>query len=82
MTSETDLIDFAIKWRHWGGGTPEDIFLEFGLSSEQYFSRLATALERNTWMRPATDLAPDLLAQLRRICVVRRSVRARANGRD
>ncbi|MDV7243880.1 MULTISPECIES: hypothetical protein [Rhodococcus] len=82
MTSETDLIDFAIKWRHWGGGTPEDIFREFGPSSEQYLSRLASVLERNTWMYPDIDLAPDLLAPLEHICVVRGSSRARAYRRE
>jgi hypothetical protein len=54
----------------------------FGLSSEQYFSRLASVLERNTWMYPDIDLAPDLLAQLERICVVRGSSRARAYRRE
>jgi hypothetical protein len=82
MTSETDLVDFAIKWRHWGGGTAEDIFLEFGLSSDQFFSRLATALTPDGRMCPDIDLAPDLLAQLRRICVVRGSSKARAYRRQ
>jgi len=29
-----------MRWRHWGGGYAEHIFVHFGLNPRQYFLRL------------------------------------------
>lgn len=44
MDNARDLVAFASKWRHWGGGPAEDIFIEFGLTVPEYCRRLRTAL--------------------------------------
>jgi hypothetical protein len=42
---DDDIVAFAMRWRHWGGGSAEDIFVQFGMSSDQYFRRLYSRLE-------------------------------------
>ncbi|QYB00259.1 DUF3263 domain-containing protein (plasmid) [Rhodococcus sp. USK10] len=69
----TDVLNFAMKWRHWGGGYDEDIFVNFGLSPHQYFWRLRQLLST-----PAAEhLSSDEIAQLREVCAnrMRRQIR-------
>src|SRR6476619_1183991 len=40
MTDNDHLLAFALKWRHWGGGSAGDILVEFGLTPTMYFQRL------------------------------------------
>ena len=60
------LLTFAKKWRHWGGGSAEDILVEFGLSPSEYFRQLQTLLdERNG---AAAHLPLAVHEQLKLIC--------------
>ncbi|RYF50314.1 MAG: DUF3263 domain-containing protein [Comamonadaceae bacterium] len=69
VNREDDIIDFALTWRHWGGGSDSDIFVEFGISSREYFQRLETLLEHG-----ALASQPDQIRwQLRTICHDRRA---------
>lgn len=38
------MLDFAIRWLPFGGGSPGDIFLEFGLSEKKFYDRLLTLI--------------------------------------
>ena len=45
--SDTDarhMLDFAARWRHGGGGSAEDIFALYGLSSQVFFERLQSLI--------------------------------------
>ncbi|WP_040525513.1 DUF3263 domain-containing protein [Gordonia effusa] len=45
MTDYADeLIDFARRWFPYGGGSNEDILIQFGISEHEYFRRLREAL--------------------------------------
>ncbi|MFW0789563.1 DUF3263 domain-containing protein [Gordonia sp. CPCC 205333] len=45
MTDYADeLIDFARRWAPYGGGSDEDILVQFGISEHEYFRRLREAL--------------------------------------
>ena len=56
-----------MRWRHWGGGYDEDIFVHFGLHPRQYFLRVKKLLSTPA----AADLSPEEVAHLRRICSMR-----------
>ena len=56
-----------MKWRHWGGGDDEDIFVQFGLNTCQYFLRVRKLLSTPA----AAALSPDEKAHLRQICFTR-----------
>lgn len=60
------MITFAVRWRHWGGGPGEDIFVEFGLSQREYFMKLLSLLEFNIGV--AADLAPAVRGEIVQIC--------------
>ncbi len=38
------MIDFALRWYRWGGGNDQDIFVEFGISSDEFCRRLLEAI--------------------------------------
>ncbi|MGC0366460.1 hypothetical protein ABH922_004444 [Rhodococcus sp. 27YEA15] len=40
-----ELLDFAIKWRHWSGPSAEDIFVTFGLPRHGYYNRLRQVVD-------------------------------------
>lgn len=61
-----EMIDFAVTWRHWGGGSPEEIFVRFGISVHEYFARLELLLERGHCARQ-----PQLRDELRQLCANR-----------
>jgi hypothetical protein len=63
------MITFAKKWRHRGGGSGEDILVEFGLSQAEYFRQLQILL--NERIGAAAALSPDLRCELRSICRTR-----------
>lgn len=58
------MIDFLRRWRHYGGGSTEDIFTEFGLPADTFFTRLATILETDP---PENVTSSDKVAMLQ-IC--------------
>ncbi|MBV6761049.1 hypothetical protein [Rhodococcus opacus] len=70
MSHETDntnyMITFAVKRRHYGGGTGEDILVEFALSQREYFRKLRSLL--NDRVGVAADLPGTVHDQLTRIC--------------
>ncbi|MFW0794512.1 hypothetical protein AAFP30_11915 [Gordonia sp. CPCC 205515] len=39
------MIDFALRWYRFGGGSDEDIFVRFGIDRLTYARRLLTALD-------------------------------------
>lgn len=38
------ILAFARRWYPYGGGTPEDILVEFGIDEREYFRRLQEIL--------------------------------------
>ena len=40
------ILEFAYRWHRFGGGSAGDIFIEFGLTEQQYFGRLRRLLDR------------------------------------
>ncbi|MDI9974163.1 MULTISPECIES: DUF3263 domain-containing protein [Rhodococcus] len=69
MNRDADILAFATRWRHWGGGSWSDIFVEFGISPEKYFRRLARILDSVM----ARELPLEVRVDLWRIRRVRRS---------
>ncbi|QYB00392.1 DUF3263 domain-containing protein (plasmid) [Rhodococcus sp. USK10] len=67
MNRDADILAFAVKWRHWDGGSPSDIFVEFGIAPDEYFRRLARLLTSVN----ARKLAFDVREDLRRVCRAR-----------
>lgn len=66
LTSEqTSMLEFAVRWCPYGGGEPGDILVEFGLTDQDYFTRLSTLL---TTRSLATGLDQATLAALRATC--------------
>ncbi|MBY4039223.1 DUF3263 domain-containing protein [Rhodococcus fascians] len=46
------MLDFASRWVHYGGGSQDDIFVEFGISSTTFFRRLSLLLDSDDLMPP------------------------------
>lgn len=46
--NDAEIIAHAAKWRHWGGASHEDIFVEFGMSAVRYYLLLRRALTRSS----------------------------------
>ena len=67
LSDAQEALAFAMKWRHWGGGDDEDIFVQFGLNTCQYFLRVRKLLSTPA----AAALSPDEKAHLRQICFTR-----------
>ena len=60
MDRETDIIDFARRWRHWGGGSESDIFVEFGLTSREYFQRLEALVNRGALANQPVEIRREI----------------------
>jgi hypothetical protein len=65
-TDQARLVEFALRWQPYGGGSAEDIFVEFGLTEKVYFERLSDVLYAG-----AAVLTPAAHAALRAICTSR-----------
>lgn len=64
--SDTEILDFASTWVPFGGGTDEEIFINFGLGADEYFDRLIKILEKGR-TRSGLDLQQVIkLARMRR----------------
>ncbi|MFZ2173329.1 MAG: hypothetical protein WAW17_04720 [Rhodococcus sp. (in: high G+C Gram-positive bacteria)] len=63
MDDNNAMLSFAVKWRHWGGGPDEDIFIEFGIPPHQFFHRL-----RRLLTNCGSQLPPHVVEQLIEIC--------------
>jgi hypothetical protein len=66
-----EILEFALVWRHWGGGSDSDIFVEFGIFPREYFCRLEALIERGALAGQPTGI----VRQIREIC------RARITGK-
>jgi hypothetical protein len=67
--SDTDarhMLDFAARWRHWGGGSAEDIFVLYGLSSQVFFARLQSLIRTGRAQHLDTVTVALLLGVCRR----------------
>lgn len=40
-----EILDFAQRWYPYGGGTAEDLLVEFGIDEHEYFRRLVDILD-------------------------------------
>ncbi|KXF52495.1 hypothetical protein AXA44_47365 [Rhodococcus sp. SC4] len=60
------MLNFAQKWRHWGGGSREEILVEFGLSQGVYFQHLLSQLNQRIGI--AAGLPAPVLHQLAQKC--------------
>ncbi|PBC53670.1 hypothetical protein CJ177_31960 [Rhodococcus sp. ACPA1] len=60
------MLAFAQKWRHWGGGSREEILVEFGLSQGVYFQHLLSQLNQRIGI--AAGLPAPVLHQLAQKC--------------
>ncbi|MCE4266429.1 MULTISPECIES: hypothetical protein [Rhodococcus] len=67
MNDHDAILTFALKWRHWNGGPAEDIFVQFGITPDQFFRRLHSILE----VEEQSDLSPEIAAELAYICDLR-----------
>jgi hypothetical protein len=64
-TEKARMLSFALQWQHYGGGSNEDIFVNFGLSPRQYFMRLLRIL------RSSTELDIGAISELNALCISR-----------
>lgn len=64
------MVDFAVRWLQWNGGPDTEIFIRFGIGSDEYYQRLTTAIENDS----------RLLSTCVRTCGVC-AVRSRRRGR-
>lgn len=70
------LLAFAIAWYRYGGGSAEDIFVEFGLTETTYFQRLLTVV-----LGSDTTVPADVRAAITAICEHRlQTARSRGGG--
>ncbi|NMM92186.1 hypothetical protein B2J88_49430 [Rhodococcus sp. SRB_17] len=69
MTNDDHLLAFALKWRHWGGGSAGDILVEFGLTPTTYFQRLHDYLRSGA----ALTLPEHVAHQLDTLCINRKA---------
>ncbi len=42
---EDSILAFGRSWHRYGGGSDEDIFVQFGMPARSYFERLAGLLD-------------------------------------
>ncbi|MFZ2177890.1 MAG: hypothetical protein WAW17_28470 [Rhodococcus sp. (in: high G+C Gram-positive bacteria)] len=40
-----ELVEFAVRWRHYGGGPDDEIYTHFGLTPTEYFERVLRHLD-------------------------------------
>ena len=71
------LLTFAMQWYRYGGGSGEDIFVEFGLTEAAYFQRLLVLVSDG-----ATGLPADVRAAVAAICEHRLHTARSGGGQD
>ncbi len=64
---ERDIVAFAKVWAPYGGGSQADIFVTFGLTVEQYFTRLTILLGSSL----AGELTPAQRRTILQVCMWR-----------
>lgn len=61
------ILAFCRSWYEYGGGSDEDIYVEFGLPARTYFQRLTALLDG-----PAgTNIDDATLERMKAVCVAR-----------
>jgi hypothetical protein len=63
------MLEFARRWYPYGGGSAEDILIEFGIGERDYFKRLTDVLEA----REAGSDGDAVVAAIREVCTRRLS---------
>ncbi|WP_072803771.1 DUF3263 domain-containing protein [Rhodococcoides yunnanense] len=61
------ILTFARSWYGYGGGSAEDIYVEFGLPARTYFERLRQILDSPT----AANVDEETRDAMRSVCVRR-----------
>ena len=64
---EESILAFGRSWYKYGGGSEEDIYVQFGLSARSYFERLAVLLDRPA----ASGIDEPTLHTMRAVCATR-----------
>ncbi|ORM33444.1 DUF3263 domain-containing protein [Williamsia sp. 1135] len=62
-----EILDFARRWYPYGGGTAEDILVEFGIAEREYFRRLSDILDGNE----AADVDRSTFAAMKQVAADR-----------
>jgi hypothetical protein len=71
------LLTFAMQWYRYGGGSGEDIFVEFGLTETAYFQRLLALVTHGV-----TGLPADVRAAIAATCESRLHTARSGGGQD
>jgi hypothetical protein len=61
---ERSMIDFIRHWHRFGGGTARDIFVEFGLPEQDFFSRILQLLQTRLF----PGMTEDTAEYIRKVC--------------
>ncbi|OFB35833.1 hypothetical protein BA059_27175 [Mycolicibacterium sp. (ex Dasyatis americana)] len=76
---ERSMIEFASSWHRFGGGSPAQIFVDFGMPEAVFFSRTLLLLATDY---SASHFDPEVLRGIRKVCRARllslSSMRARS----
>lgn len=66
-TVDDEILDFLYRWQTYGAGPVEDIFVQLGLSTHEFFSRAADLLAGTESGR----CAPAITVEMQRTCRAR-----------
>ena len=54
MPTDAEILTFAVRWIPYGGPPAEDVFVTYGLTYEQFRTRIAEAVVRERRHIPPT----------------------------
>jgi hypothetical protein len=60
------MLEFVRRWHRFGGGSAQDIFVEFGLNEQEYFSRVLKLVGESAPDDPGVASTAD--DQIRKVC--------------
>lgn len=63
---ERAMLEFARGWHRFGGGSAQDIFVEFGLNEQEFFSRVLSLVGAPAPSGPGIPSTTDI--QIRKVC--------------
>ncbi|PYE17988.1 uncharacterized protein DUF3263 [Williamsia limnetica] len=69
-----EILDFARRWYPYGGGTAEDILVEFGIGEREYFRRLSGILDDDA----VVDLDRPTFAAMKQVATDRLATQQQA----
>ncbi len=64
LVTAAAIVEFGRRWSPYGGGPAEDIMVEFGWTSDRYF----TELEKLLSTRPPVHLPAPVVASMLDVC--------------